>query len=96
MREMSTSTQASGSQATQSRPDGAAHTAALTGTPLASLYSHAGMVAYQGDVTFEHAGSGGMSKFMKKAVALPAYSDVRDFSQPEGVELRELLGARSR
>ncbi|WP_157156212.1 cysteine--1-D-myo-inosityl 2-amino-2-deoxy-alpha-D-glucopyranoside ligase [Diaminobutyricimonas sp. LJ205] len=27
----------------------AAHTAALTGTPLASLYSHAGMVAYQGE-----------------------------------------------
>jgi len=26
------------------------------------------MVAYQGDVTFEHAGSGGMSKFMKKAL----------------------------
>jgi uncharacterized protein (AIM24 family) len=25
------------------------------------------MVAYQGDVSFEHAGSGGMSKFMKKA-----------------------------
>jgi len=26
------------------------------------------MVAYQGDVTFEHAGAGGMSKFMKKAL----------------------------
>src|SRR6185312_3443554 len=26
------------------------------------------MVAYQGDVTFEHAGSGGVSKFMKKAL----------------------------
>ncbi len=26
------------------------------------------MVAYQGDVTFEHAGSGGMSRFLKKAV----------------------------
>jgi len=26
------------------------------------------MVAYQGDVTFEHAGSGGMSKMLKKAV----------------------------
>ena len=26
------------------------------------------MVAYQGDVTFEHAGSGGVSKFIKKAV----------------------------
>jgi uncharacterized protein (AIM24 family) len=26
------------------------------------------MVAYQGDVAFEHAGSGGMSKFMKKAL----------------------------
>ena len=26
------------------------------------------MVAYQGDVKFEHAGSGGMSKFMKKAM----------------------------
>ena len=26
------------------------------------------MVAYQGDVTFEHAGTGGMSKFMKKAL----------------------------
>ncbi len=26
------------------------------------------MVAYQGDVRFEHAGSGGMSKFIKKAV----------------------------
>ena len=26
------------------------------------------MVAYQGDVKFEHAGSGGMTKFMKKAV----------------------------
>jgi uncharacterized protein (AIM24 family) len=26
------------------------------------------MVAYQGDVKFEHAGSGGMSKFIKKAV----------------------------
>jgi uncharacterized protein (AIM24 family) len=27
-----------------------------------------GMVAYQGDVKFEHAGSGGVSKFIKKAV----------------------------
>src|SRR3954462_67461 len=27
------------------------------------------MVAYQGDVTFEHAGSGGMSRMLKKAVA---------------------------
>ncbi len=26
------------------------------------------MVAYQGDVTFEHAGSGGLGKFMKKAM----------------------------
>src|ERR671939_322423 len=26
------------------------------------------MVAYQGDVRFEHAGSGGMSRFIKKAV----------------------------
>ena len=26
------------------------------------------MVAYQGDVTFEHAGSGGMGRFLKKAV----------------------------
>ena len=26
------------------------------------------MVAYQGDVSFEHAGAGGMSKFMKKAL----------------------------
>jgi uncharacterized protein (AIM24 family) len=26
------------------------------------------MVAYQGDVRFEHAGSGGVSKFIKKAV----------------------------
>src|SRR3954449_11986975 len=26
------------------------------------------MVAYQGDVTFEHAGSGGMGRFIKKAV----------------------------
>ena len=26
------------------------------------------MVAYQGDVTFEHAGSGGMSRMLKKAV----------------------------
>src|SRR4051794_7765389 len=26
------------------------------------------MVAYQGDVAFEHAGSGGMSKMLKKAV----------------------------
>jgi uncharacterized protein (AIM24 family) len=26
------------------------------------------MVAYQGDVSFEHAGSGGMSRFLKKAV----------------------------
>src|SRR5256885_674981 len=26
------------------------------------------MVAYQGDVTFEHAGAGGVSKFMKKAL----------------------------
>src|SRR6476646_1401631 len=26
------------------------------------------MVAYQGDVKFEHAGSGGMSKMLKKAV----------------------------
>src|SRR3954447_23390858 len=26
------------------------------------------MVAYQGDVSFEHAGSGGMSKMLKKAV----------------------------
>jgi len=27
------------------------------------------MVAYQGDVTFEHAGSGGMSRMLKKAVS---------------------------
>src|SRR5437773_9922054 len=26
------------------------------------------MVAYQGDVTFEHAGSGGMSRMLKKAL----------------------------
>ena len=26
------------------------------------------MVAYQGDVSFEHAGSGGMSRMLKKAV----------------------------
>ena len=26
------------------------------------------MVAYQGDVTFEHAGSGGMGRMLKKAV----------------------------
>src|SRR4051794_41531727 len=27
------------------------------------------MVAYQGDVSFEHAGSGGMSRMLKKAVS---------------------------
>ncbi len=27
------------------------------------------MVAYQGDVTFEHAGSGGMGRMLKKAVS---------------------------
>ena len=27
------------------------------------------MVAYQGDVAFEHAGSGGMSRMLKKAVS---------------------------
>jgi uncharacterized protein (AIM24 family) len=34
-----------------------------------TIQSKAGaMVAYQGDVSFEHAGSGGMSRFVKKAV----------------------------
>ena len=38
------------------------------------------MVAYQGDVTFEHAGSGGMGKMLKKAVTgegQPAHEDHR-------------------
>src|SRR2546421_9789731 len=35
------------------------------GTIQAKLGS---MVAYQGDVTFEHAGSGGMGRLLKKAV----------------------------
>ena len=30
------------------------------------------MVAYQGDVTFEHAGSGGLGRMLKKAVAARA------------------------
>lgn len=39
------------------------------------------MVAYQGDVTFEHAGSGGMSRMLKKAVS------------GEGVELMKVKGS---
>jgi uncharacterized protein (AIM24 family) len=38
------------------------------------------MVAYQGDVTFEHAGSGGMSRMLKKAVS------------GEGAELMKVTG----
>src|SRR3954453_2840666 len=38
------------------------------------------MVAYQGDVTFEHAGSGGMSRMLKKAVT------------GEGVKLMKVTG----
>jgi uncharacterized protein (AIM24 family) len=38
------------------------------------------MVAYQGDVTFEHAGSGGMSRMLKKAVT------------GEGVKLMKMSG----
>ena len=39
------------------------------------------MVAYQGDVTFEHAGSGGLGRMLKKAVTgegTPADEDHRD------------------
>jgi uncharacterized protein (AIM24 family) len=39
------------------------------------------MVAYQGDVKFEHAGSGGMSRFVKKAVS------------GEGTQLMKMEGA---
>jgi uncharacterized protein (AIM24 family) len=39
------------------------------------------MVAYQGDVRFEHAGSGGVSKFIKKAVS------------NEGTDLMKISGA---
>ena len=39
------------------------------------------MVAYQGDVKFEHAGSGGMSRFVKKAVT------------GEGTQLMKMEGA---
>jgi uncharacterized protein (AIM24 family) len=39
------------------------------------------MVAYQGDVTFEHAGSGGMGRFVKKALS------------GEGTELMKISGA---
>src|SRR3954463_4247098 len=38
------------------------------------------MVAYQGDVSFEHAGSGGMSRMLKKAVT------------GEGVKLMKVTG----
>ena len=38
------------------------------------------MVAYQGDVSFEHAGSGGMSRMLKKAVT------------GEGVKLMKMSG----
>src|SRR3954466_3290869 len=39
------------------------------------------MVAYQGDVSFEHAGSGGMSRMLKKAVT------------GEGMQLMKMSGA---
>ena len=38
------------------------------------------MVAYQGDVTFEHAGSGGLGRMLKKAVT------------GEGVQLMKVTG----
>ena len=40
------------------------------------------MVAHQGDVKFEHAGSGGMTKFMKKAMT------------GEGTDLMKVSGHR--
>ena len=41
------------------------------------------MVAYQGDVTFEHAGSGGMSRFIKKAVTGEGQSLMKVMGQGE-------------
>ena len=40
------------------------------------------MVAYQGDVTFEHAGSGGLGRMLKKAVT------------GEGTQLMKVTGPR--
>src|SRR5215211_3163165 len=42
------------------------------------------MVAYQGNVTFEHAGSGGMARFVKKAMTNEGQTLMKVTGQGEG------------
>src|SRR4028118_1528006 len=51
------------------------------------------MVAYQGDVTFEHAGSGGMGRLIKKAVTGEGTQLMKITGSGEGVPAEQAQGS---